>query len=77
MADMHWKDIDRTTFARWSFEFDRDEGREFFSYLKFEDLECEDRAMYLEEADEYLKLGPDEWPLDIHERLAREDDYGA
>lgn len=32
----------------------------------------EHREVYLEEADEYLKLPMNEWPVDITERMARE-----
>ena len=68
---MRAEDVTREQFARWSLEFDVATGGQTYG-LTWEALSPRDRGIYLEEADMYLAGGPENWPLDVLERL---EDY--
>lgn len=63
--------VDREKFARWSLEWDVAQGN-MPRGMTLEKLDAEERECYLAEADVYLEMDKNDWPLDILERLEKE-----
>jgi len=64
--------VTREQFAKWSLEYDIEQGN-MPPDAQLETL-CEDeREVYLDEADYYLELDKEDWPNDVLERLKRRE----
>jgi len=64
--------VTREQFAKWSLEWDVAQGN-MPRGSTLETLSAEEREIYLGEADAYLAMDREDWPLDILERLNKEN----
>lgn len=65
---MRREEVTALVFAKWSLERDVSVGL-WSKRMTWEKLPEAEKQLYLEEADLYLALNPEEWPIDILERL--------
>jgi len=62
-------EVTRQRFAEWSFEFDRNYKGMYPRKMPWGEIPQDERELYLEDADRYLKMPVEQWPVEIQKRL--------
>lgn len=65
---MKASDVTKQQFAEWSFQRDRLLNM-YPRKMPWTELPADEKLIYLEEAEVYLKLPASEWPVDIRRKL--------